>query len=90
MMSIPVILGSFFVELVLGLHSGEIQQSFASGGATLGWSVALGFVVSAIAVLFAIKIMLKLIQKANYKWFSLYLVLMSVTCIVLHFTFFNV
>lgn len=89
-MSLPVILGSFFVELVLGLHSGEIQQSFASGGATLGWSIALGFVVSAIAGLFAIKVMLKLIQKANYKWFSLYLVLMSVTCIVLHFTFFNV
>ena len=90
MMSIPVILGSFLVELVLGLHSGEIQQSFSAGGATLGWSVALGFIISAVSGLFAIKVMLKVIAKANYKWFSLYLVLMSITCLILHFTYFNV
>lgn len=89
-MSIPVILGSFLVELALGLYKGEIQAEFAAGGATLGWSVALGFIVSALAGLFAIKVMLKIIKKANYKWFSLYLVLLSITCIVLHFTYFNV
>ncbi len=88
-MSIPVILGSFIIELFLGLRSGEIQESFVSGGATLGWSIALGFIISALAGLFAIKVMLKIIKKANYKWFSLYLVLMSITCLVLHFTFFN-
>ena len=88
-MSIPVILGSFVIELFMGLKDGEIQQSFQAGGATLGWSVALGFIISAIAGLFAIKVMLKVIKKANYKWFSLYLVLMAVTCLVLHFTYFN-
>ncbi len=88
-MSIPVILGSFVVELFMGLKDGEIQQSFQTGGATLGWSVALGFIISAIAGLFAIKVMLKVIKKANYKWFSLYLILMAVTCLVLHFTYFN-
>lgn len=88
-MSIPVILGSFLVELVFGLYKGEIQQNFADGGATLGWSVALGFIISAIAGLFAIKVMLKVIKKANYKWFSLYLVLLAITNIVLHFTYFN-
>ena len=70
-MSIPVILGSFFVELVMGLKSHEIQDSFAVGGATLGVSVALGFIISAVAGFFAIKVMLKVIKKANYKWFSL-------------------
>ena len=89
-MSIPVILGSFLVELALGLYKGEIQAEFSAGGATLGWSVALGFIVSALAGLFAIKFMLKIIKKANYKWFSLYLVLLSITCIILHFTYFNV
>ena len=89
LMSIPVILGSFVIELATGLYKGEIQQNFAEGGATLGWSVALGFLISAIAGLFAIKVMLKVIQKANYKWFSLYLVLMSITCLVLNFTYFN-
>jgi len=88
-MSIPVILGSFVVELFMGLKDGEIQQSFQTGGATLGWSVALGFIISAIAGLFAIKVMLKVIKKANYKWFSLYLILMAITCLVLHFTYFN-
>lgn len=89
-MSIPVILGSFAVELFLGLRSGEIQQQFAAGGATLGWSVALGFIISALSGLFAIKVMLKVIKNANYKWFSLYLVLIAIASIVLHFTWFNV
>ncbi|MDE7083233.1 MAG: undecaprenyl-diphosphate phosphatase [Clostridia bacterium] len=89
LMSIPVILGGFFVELALGLYKGEIQQNFAEYGGALGWSVAIGFIISAVAGLFAIKVMLKIIKKANYKWFSLYLVLMSITSLVLHFTVFN-
>lgn len=89
LMSIPVILGSFVVSLVKGLYKGEIQAEFAANGAAYGWCIALGFIVSAIAGLFAIKVMLKAIQKANYKWFSLYLVLLAITCIVLHFTYFN-
>ncbi len=89
LMSIPVILGGFFVELALGLYKGEIQQNFIDYGATLGWSVAIGFILSAVAGLFAIKVMLKVIKKANYKWFSLYLVLISITSLVLHFTVFN-
>lgn len=89
LMSIPVILGSFVVSLAKGLYKGEIQQEFAENAATYGWSVALGFIISVFAGLFAIKVMLKVIQKANYKWFSLYLVLLSITCIVLHFTYFN-
>ena len=52
LMSIPIILGGFLVELVLGLYKGEIQQNFTDYGATLGWSVALGFIISAIAGLF--------------------------------------
>ncbi|MBD5632186.1 MAG: undecaprenyl-diphosphate phosphatase [Clostridia bacterium] len=89
LMSIPVILGSFVVELYKGLRDNEIQQNFVEGGAVFGWSVALGFVISAIAGLFAIKIMLKAIKNANYKWFSLYLVLIAITSMVLQFTYFN-
>ena len=89
-MSIPVILGSFAVELFKGLYSGELQASFEVGGATLGWSIALGFIISALSGLFAIKVMLKVIKKANYKWFSLYLVLLAIACFVLHFTYFGI
>ncbi len=89
MMSIPVILGSFLVELAIKLYKGEIQSEFAGAdGLTYGLCIAIGFVVSALAGLFAIKIMLKIIKKSNYKWFSLYLVLLAVTCIILQFTYF--
>lgn len=81
LMSIPVILGSFLVSLVKGLINGEIQQDFSLPD--YGWCVALGFIISAVSGLFAIKVMLKAIQKANYKWFSLYLVLLVIACIVL-------
>lgn len=85
LMSIPVILGSFVVSLAKGLYKGEIQADFAANGSLYGWCIALGFIVSALSGLFAIKVMLKVIQKANYKWFSLYLVLLAIVCIVLYF-----
>lgn len=81
LMSIPVILGSFLVSLIKGLVKGTIQQDFSMPN--YGWCVALGFVIAAISGLFAIKVMLKAIQKANYKWFSLYLALLVIACIVL-------
>lgn len=83
LMSIPVILGGFVLELGKGIIDGSLQADFAAGGATYPVAIALGFVVSAVSGLFAIKVMLKAIQKANYKWFSLYLVLLAITCIVL-------
>lgn len=85
LMSIPVILGSFVVTLFKGLKSGELSTSFQVMGENAGWCIALGFIFAAISGLFAIKVMLAAIRKANYKWFSLYLVLLSVSCIVLHF-----
>ncbi|MDE6000854.1 MAG: undecaprenyl-diphosphate phosphatase [Clostridia bacterium] len=84
LMSIPVILGSFIVSLAKGLYNGEIQQTFQSGGATFGWCVAFGFIISALSGLFAIKVMLNAIKKANYKWFSLYLVILAAVCVILH------
>lgn len=85
LMSIPVILGSFSVELLKGLTDREegLAYSFQVAGPQFGWCIAIGFIVSAVAGLFAIKVMLAAIKKANYKWFSLYLVLLAATCIVL-------
>ena len=85
LMSIPVILGSFFVELVKGLIDKEegFAYSFSVAGPQFGWCIAIGLIISAVAGLFAIKVMLAAIKKANYKWFSLYLVLLAVTCVVL-------
>ncbi len=86
LMSIPVILGGFLLELVTGICDGSLKADFQTNGVQYGWSIAIGFIISAVAGLFAIKIMLKAIQKANYKWFSLYLVLLAITCFVLNFT----
>ena len=86
LMSIPVILGGFVLELGKGIIDGSLKADFAANGASYGWAIALGFIVSAVAGLFAIKVMLKAIQKANYKWFSLYLVLLAITCIILQCT----
>lgn len=85
LLSIPVILGGFLVKLVKGLIDKDngLVQSFEAGGGQFGWCIAIGFIVSVIAGLFAIKVMLKAIKKADYKWFSAYLVALSITCVVL-------
>jgi undecaprenyl pyrophosphate phosphatase UppP len=85
-----MILGSFLVSLVKGLYKGEIQNSLAGASSTFAWGVALGVIVAALSGLFAIKVMLVAIKKANYKWFSLYLVAIAIACVVLQCVgFFN-
>lgn len=78
LMSIPVILGSALVELkdVIFPASGAM----AMGGAEIV-GMLFGVISAAISGFFAVKIMLKVIQKANYKWFALYLILLSASCI---------
>lgn len=89
LMSIPVILGSFAASLLKGLIRGgeeSLKYSFEVAGPQFGWCVAIGFILSALSGLFAIKVMLRAIKRANYKWFSLYLTLLSVACVALQCT----
>lgn len=86
LMSIPIILGSFVVELYSGLKdAGSIETAF-SVNPQFGWCIALGFIAAAVSGLFAIKVMLAAIKKADYKWFSIYLVLLAAVCLILQFT----
>ena len=75
----------FVVELIKGLVDKEegFAYSFQVAGPQFGWCIAIGLIISAVAGLFAIKVMLAAIKKANYKWFSLYLVLLAIACVVL-------
>ena len=70
MMSLPVIAGSTLVSI----------YELIKGGGSAGFGVPqilTGMVFAFVSGVFAIKLMLKLIQKCNYKWFSLYLFLLA-------------
>ena len=78
LMSIPVILGSLAVEIY---HLAKPDEGVTVAIGTSGIvGMIVGVVFSAVAGFFAIKVMLKVIKKGNYKWFALYLVILSLTC----------
>jgi undecaprenyl-diphosphatase len=74
-LSIPVIAGSALISAAKGGLSD-------AGGAGLG-VIAVGMLAAAVSGFLALKLMLKLISKNNYKWFALYMLVLSV------FTFLN-
>ena len=78
LMSIPIILGSVVVELkdVIFPESGAM----AMGGAEIV-GMLFGVVFAAVSGFFAVKAMLKVIKKANYRWFTLYLIILVMVCI---------
>jgi len=76
LMSIPIIVASFVFEIISS--PGDIAlMSF--------WPIAFGFIAALVSGIFAIKIMLKIVQKIKLYWFSIYLVILSV---VLMFVFY--
>ena len=77
LMSIPVILGSLLLEIVSLATERGAGAAFGAGEIA---GMITGVVFSAVSGFFAIKVMLKVIGKANYKWFSLYLILLSFVC----------
>lgn len=80
LMSIPIILASALLGAIDVVRSPESVAAIGGAGFV---GIAVGFVCSAVSGFFAIKFMLRVIRQANYKWFSLYLILLSLTCITL-------
>lgn len=76
-MSIPVILGSFLVETYDIIKEPSVVADIGANGFV---GIAFGVVLSAVFGFLAIKLMLKAIRKANYMWFSVYLLCLSLTC----------
>lgn len=75
LMSIPIILAAVLMEGVDVVKTGSIGN--------VNWvSLAFGIVTSAVCGYIAVKFMLKIIKKANYKWFSIYLVGMSIATLI--------
>ena len=74
-MSLPVIAGSALLEGYDFIKSGSTEISFLP--------VLLGVIAAAISGYVAIRVMLALVKKANFKWFSLYLVCLSVLLLII-------
>lgn len=73
---------SFFMSAII-IGGGAILECFKINehlvaGAFPIFPVIFGMLAAAVSGYFALKFMLKLVQKSNYKWFSLYLVVVSV------------
>lgn len=78
LMSLPVIAGAALLELLSAIRSGAI--------AGVDWfCVGLGMVAAFASGMLAIRLMLSLVRRVDYKWFSLYLLLLSVALIVVQF-----
>ncbi len=77
LMSIPVILGGALVGLFKAVVL-EPQTISAIGVGGIAGMVA-GIAVSAVCGTVAIKVMMKAVKRADYKWFALYLLLLSLT-----------
>ncbi len=80
LMSIPVIAGGFLLGC-LGIFSGETVFPHTMPEIV---GAILGILTSAVSGGFAIRVMKKLMSSANYKWFALYLVILSFVCLILH------
>ena len=78
LMSIPIILAAVLLEGI----------DFVQGGANVEIDflpLVLGVLTAMISGYIAITFMLKIIKKANYKWFSVYLVLLSIANLIVYF-----
>ena len=73
LMSIPIILGAALVSGYKTVKEGVVIEALP---------LVFGMVTAMITGYIAIKAMLKVIKKANYKWFSLYLVIMAVASVI--------
>ena len=77
LMSIPIILAAVLLETLKGIKNGFGQIQ------TL--PLLFGVVTAMITGYIAIKFMLGIIKKANYKWFSIYLVGISLATLITYF-----
>ncbi len=76
LMSIPVIILSMLLEIIKIFIYGETITVNLLG-------LLLAFIVAFIVGVLSIKLMIKLTTKVNFKWFSLYLIIISVVTLII-------
>ena len=82
LMSIPIILGSVLVGLKGAIFDEPETFSLMGSAGILG--IVIGIAAAAVSGFFAIKLMRVLVKHANYKWFALYLFVLSLTSLWLN------
>lgn len=75
LMSIPIIVAAAAMELIGGIKDGTLVSVDLL-------PVFIGMLTAAVCGYIAIKFMLRIIKKANYKWFSIYLVGISIATLI--------
>lgn len=78
LMSIPIILAAAFLSSLKIVKSGSI-------GDVNALSLVFGVITAAVTGYIAVRFMLKVIKKANYKWFSVYLACLSAVNLIVYF-----
>lgn len=79
LLSIPIIIGSCVFEFS-NVNFSTIDMNI--------WFLIVGFIIAFISGLFAIKIMLRIVQKAKLYYFSIYLIILSAFLILNKYVFF--
>lgn len=76
LVSLPIIIGSLFMEIYKVCSSGEIININITG-------MIFSFVIAFLIGIISIKFMIKLTSKLQFKWFSIYLVIIAVLSAVI-------
>ena len=79
LVSIPVILGGMIFEIASGVKHGFGDVDWLS--------CVVGFIVAFVVAIFTIKLMMKIVKKGNWWYFSIYLFALSVIVILNQFVF---
>ncbi len=74
LMSIPIIAGGACMGLL-----GALTDGTALSDPMEIWGILTGMAAAAVSGYLALRLMLRVVKRANYKWFALYLLLLSLT-----------
>lgn len=84
LLSIPVIVGGFALELIKLIRDGGSGNAFASVGA---WECMFAFILTFVVALASLKITLKLLKNNKFIYFSIYLLLIGLFVVGYNFIF---
>lgn len=82
-MSVPVILGAALLEVI---DLAKAPEGFSAAVSVIPWyGYVFGMLTAGVAGYFAVRFMLKMVKNADYKWFGVYLVVLSIVVFIVHF-----